>query len=129
MQHVVIGIILNEKHQVLIAQRMPHQVKPGFWEFPGGKVNSNETAFQALQRELQEEIGIHVTQAEPWLQFDYHYPHGHVLLDTWKITSFSGTPIGAEGQPIHWASFLELNQFEFPEGNRLIIEKLHHLFP
>lgn len=124
MQHVVIGIILNASQQILIARRLAHQAKGGLWEFPGGKVESNETAFQALQRELSEEIGITVKQAEPWLKFEYQYPHAHVLLDVWLVKEFSGTAIGAEGQPINWVSTAELKEFEFPDGNRFIIEKL-----
>ncbi len=124
MQHVVIGIILNADQQVLVAQRLAHQIKAGFWEFPGGKVEPNETALQALQRELQEELGIDVTEAEEWLKFDYRYPHKHVLLDIWIVKAFQGIARGAEGQPIRWISTLEFQQLQFPEGNRLIIEKL-----
>jgi 8-oxo-dGTP diphosphatase len=124
MQHVVIAIILNAEKQVLIAERMPHQVKAGYWEFPGGKVNAGETAFQALQREIFEELGVQITLAEPWLQFDFQYPHGHVLLDTWLVKSFTGEPCGAEGQPIQWVSLSDLSRFQFPEGNQLIIERL-----
>ena len=124
MVHVVIGIILNAEQQVLIAQRLPHQEKGGMWEFPGGKVEANETAFEALQRELKEEIGIEVIEAEAWTKVTYHYPHKSVLLDTWMVKKFIGTPVGAEGQPIRWKAISELGELEFPEGNRLIIEKL-----
>lgn len=124
MLHVVVGIILNAEHQVLIAQRLVHQDKGGLWEFPGGKVEAGEEAFAALQRELQEEIGIEVTHAEPWIQVDYYYPHKSVFLDTWLVSKFKGEPIGAEGQPIRWSESTDLTQLEFPEGNRPIIEKL-----
>jgi 8-oxo-dGTP diphosphatase len=124
MQHVIIGIIINAEQHVLIAQRLSHQIKAGFWEFPGGKVEAGETAFQALQREFSEEIGIEVLQGEPWLKFDYVYPHKHVLLDIWLIDQFKGVPVGAEGQPIRWVSAMEMIELQFPEGNKVIIEKL-----
>ncbi len=124
MQHIVIAIILNSNQQVLIAQRLPHQDKGGCWEFPGGKVEPNETAFQALQRELQEEINIEVTDAEQWIEFPFQYPHTAVLLDTWIVKKYVGKAIGAEGQPVQWVKLSELLQFEFPEGNQRIIEKL-----
>lgn len=127
MQHVIIGIIINADQKVLIAQRLSHQIKAGFWEFPGGKVEEGENAFQALQREFFEEIGIAVLQAESWLKFDYVYPHKHVLLDVWIIKDFAGEPRGAEGQPIRWVSIGDLMQFQFPEGNKVIIEKLIEL--
>jgi len=124
MLHVVVGIILNAEHQVLIARRLAHQEKGGLWEFPGGKVEVGEDGFVALQRELQEELGIQVVDAEPWLQVDYHYPEKSVLLDTWLVKKFIGEPVGAEGQPVRWGDSIDLKQLEFPEGNRLIIEKL-----
>jgi 8-oxo-dGTP diphosphatase len=122
--HVVIGIILNDNGQVLIARRLPHQERPGVWEFPGGKVELNESSFEALQREFQEEIGIVVNAAEHWMDVRFDYPHKSVLLDTWMISDFSGTPTGAEGQAIAWGSRQDLIEKEFPEGNRLIIDKL-----
>ncbi len=121
---MVIAIIFNANQQILIAQRQSHQEKGGAWEFPGGKVEVNESAFAALQRELREEIGIEVSKAEPWTQVEYHYPHKSVLLDTWLVKEFSGTPRGAEGQPIDWIAVADLTKREFPEGNKLVIEKL-----
>jgi 8-oxo-dGTP diphosphatase len=124
VQHVVIGIILNAEQEVLIAQRAAHQEKPGFWEFPGGKVEENETPFEALQREFKEEINISVTVADPWMKVTYEYPHKSVLLDVWMITEFTGKPMGAEGQPIRWVKKAALTELEFPEGNRPVIKKL-----
>jgi 8-oxo-dGTP diphosphatase len=124
MQHVVIGIILNQEKQILISQRLAHQEKAGCWEFPGGKVELHEAAFQALQRELKEELAIQVLEAEKWMEVQYHYPHKSVLLDTWIIKKFTGDPQGAEGQPVKWCSALELSQLSFPEGNAAIIENL-----
>jgi len=121
--HVVIGVI-TQNDQLLISQRLPHQVKGGLWEFPGGKVEANEQPWQALKRELREELDIDVLEATPWFQFEYHYPHGRVLLDIWRVQRFSGTAIGKEGQPIRWILPEALSQFEFPAGNKLIIDKL-----
>ena len=124
MQHVVIGIILNADKHILISQRLAHQEKAGCWEFPGGKVEYAEEAFDALKRELREELAIEVTEAKKWMQVEYHYPHKTVLLDTWVVKAFNGEPQGAEGQPVRWCSPLELNQLDFPEGNIAIIENL-----
>lgn len=122
--HVVIAIIFNDQQQILVAKRQAHQEKGGIWEFPGGKVEANESAFSALQRELREEIDIEVSKAENWTQVEYHYPHKSVFLDTWLVKEYSGTPKGAEGQPIEWIPVADLLQREFPEGNKLVIEKL-----
>lgn len=122
--HAVVGIIRNDLGEVLIAQRPSHKYKGGLWEFPGGKIETSETSFQALQRELKEELNIDIIAAEYWLQFQHDYSDRIVLLDTWNVTAFSGTPEGAEGQPIRWVSLDQLSQFEFPEGNCFILEKL-----
>lgn len=122
--HVAVGIIINQQGEVLIAQRPANKYKPGLWEFPGGKVEANENAFQALHRELKEEIGIEVISAEPWLQIHYDYGDRKVFLDTWKVTEFEGKPFGAEGQPVRWVKVEELKQYEFPAGNQLILSEL-----
>jgi 8-oxo-dGTP diphosphatase len=122
--HVAVGLVFNARGEILIAQRPPGKSQSGLWEFPGGKVEANETAFQALQRELFEEIGIQVITAEAWLQVEYAYSDRHVLLDTWRVTEFSGEPQGKEQQLVKWISIACLDQFQFPAGNREIIAKL-----
>lgn len=122
--HVAVGILRNTHGEVLIAQRPKNTYKGGLWEFPGGKVEAGESAFQALQRELEEELSIKVISADSWLTFQHDYSDRVVLLDTWHVTAFSGTPEGAEGQLIRWVFPHHFNQFQFPEGNRFILEKL-----
>lgn len=122
--HVAVGILRNARGEVLIAKRPLDKYKGGLWEFPGGKVEKSETVFQALQRELTEEIGIQVVAAQSWLKCEYDYLDRKVLLDTWLITEFLGDPLGNEGQLIAWVLPKDLGQYDFPEGNQLIIEKL-----
>jgi 8-oxo-dGTP diphosphatase len=121
---VAVGVILNKKREVLIAQRPPGKYQSGLWEFPGGKVEENETSYMALQRELLEEVGITVIDSEFLLQVPYNYVDRKVLLDAWLVTQFVGEPGGKENQLVQWVSVRELNQFEFPAGNKFIIEKL-----
>ncbi len=124
MMHVAVGIIRNALGEILIAQRPKDKYKGGLWEFPGGKIEPEETIFQALQRELKEELGILVLAANPWLQFQHDYTDRIVLLDVWNVIQFSGEPNGKEGQPIQWVNHQQLHQFEFPAGNQVILEKL-----
>ena len=124
MMHVAVGIVINAHGDVLIAKRPPGKYKSGLWEFPGGKVEADETVFQALQRELREEVGIQVITAQSWLQLSHDYGDRKVLLDIWKVTQFSGEPEGREGQDVRWVATHMLDQFKFPDGNRGILEKL-----
>lgn len=121
---MVVGILINTTGEVLIAERPAHKFCPGLWEFPGGKVETNEAPFAALQREFQEEIGINIQQADPWFQFTHEYPDRTILLDNWLIKTYSGNPQGAEGQVIRWVVPQNLDQFTFPEGNKIIVSKL-----
>ncbi len=122
--HVAVGIVFNERNEVLIAQRPPDKSYSGLWEFPGGKAEANETILQALKRELQEEVGIQVLAAQAWLQLDYAYSDRHVFLHIWRVLEFLGEPAGLEGQNIQWIPLNRIDQFQFLPANRDILKKL-----
>ncbi|QKT03035.1 Nudix family hydrolase [Ectothiorhodospiraceae bacterium 2226] len=118
--HVAAGAVFNARGEVLIAQRPPGKPYPGYWEFPGGKVEDGESFADALARELEEEVGIHVEQARPLLRVLHAYSDRTVLLDAWCVTRFSGVPHGREGQPVAWVSPAELERYRFPAANATI---------
>ncbi|MDY6984170.1 MAG: 8-oxo-dGTP diphosphatase MutT [Pseudomonadota bacterium] len=122
--HVVAGVILNDAGEVLLALRPKHKHKGGLWEFPGGKVEAGESPRAALARELLEEIALIVEQAEPFLMIDHDYGDKHVTLDVWRVTRFSGTPHGREGQEIAWVPVVGLENYQFPEANAAIVTAL-----
>jgi 8-oxo-dGTP diphosphatase len=76
--------------EFLLAQRPEGKVYAGYWEFPGGKVEPGESVREALVRELQEELGITVTAATPWLTREFTYPHATVRLNFWRVTQWTG---------------------------------------
>jgi 8-oxo-dGTP diphosphatase len=121
---VAVGVIQNAAQEVLIAKRPSHLHQGDLWEFPGGKVEENETVLQALKRELQEEINIEVQTAMPFMQVTHDYGDKQVLLDVWLVTTFLGDPQGMEGQPLCWVSSSTLAHYHFPAANQAIIEKL-----
>jgi len=77
-------------HEFLLAQRPTGKVYAGYWEFPGGKVETGESVRAALVRELQEELGIAVTACAPWLTRQFTYPHATVRLHFWRVTAWEG---------------------------------------
>jgi 8-oxo-dGTP diphosphatase len=99
---VAVAVILRRDGAVLLAQRMAGTPYAGYWEFPGGKLEPGETAVQALRRELNEELGIEVTLATPWLTQRYKYPHAHVELEFFRVYAWQGEPHGRDGQSIAW---------------------------
>ena len=125
MIHVAIGVLINDTQQVLVAQRPEHADHGGLWEFPGGKVEVGENIFQALCRELKEEIGIDMVAASPLIKFTHDYDQYSVLLDTWLVDKFYGEPRGAEGQAVRWVNFSELQQLKMPAASSQIISMLN----
>ena len=122
--HVAAAVIRRADGHILLAKRADQQHQGGLWEFPGGKVEAGETVPQALNRELQEEVAISVSQSSPLMQLEYAYPEKTVLLDIWLVTEFSGEPHGREGQPLRWVAIDELSSIEFPDANQPIVERL-----
>ena len=120
--HVVAGVIYNpERDKVLIAKRPIASHQGGLWEFPGGKVAPGEKAYQALCRELVEELDIVVTAASAMFSEDYNYPDKKIRLDIWKVEGFTGAARGNEGQEVSWVALDRLDAYSFPAANRSIL--------
>jgi len=119
--HVAAAVIRDSAGKILIARRADTQHQGGLWEFPGGKVEADESVSTALGRELHEELGITVTAARPLIKVRHDYPDKQVLLDVWEVSAFDGEPHGAEGQPLAWVSQRELVDYEFPAANQPIV--------
>ena len=126
--HVVAAVIYGKLNEILIARRPDHLHQGGLWEFPGGKIEANETTYQGLVRELHEEIAINVIAANPFMQVSHDYSDKHILLDVWQVTAFDGEARGAEGQECCWVSIETLlredSEYEFPQANRPILGAL-----
>ncbi len=101
---VAAGILIDDEGRYLLGQRPEGKPYAGYWEVPGGKVEKGETIFQALQRELQEELGIDIDSNEELTVLEHDYPHAYVRLYVSIIRSWSGTPKGREGQALSWES-------------------------
>ena len=101
---VAAGILLDSENRYLLGQRPEGKPYAGYWEVPGGKVEKGETVFQALRRELQEELGIDVQSSEELTVLEHDYPHAYVRLYVSIIRNWKGAPIGREGQALSWES-------------------------
>ncbi len=99
---VAAAVIVRRDGRVLLAQRPVGKVYAGYWEFPGGKFEPGETPRHALDRELREELGLHVRRAAPWLTQRYVYPHAHVELHFFRVFDWDGEPVGHDGQAFAW---------------------------
>lgn len=106
--HVAAAILQQHNGEFLLASRPAGKPWAGWWEFPGGKIEVNETPEHALIRELQEELGITPTQIQPWIIRRYDYPATHdseaktVLLHFYFVTKWQGEITAHEGQQFAW---------------------------
>ena len=121
---VVAGVLIDAAGRVLIARRRAGTEQGGKWEFPGGKRRLGESAFEALARELSEELGIAVDSAQPLLSVRHVYPRMTVDLEVWRVKRYYGTAYGREGQPVRWVAMADLGAFEFPEADRPVLRLL-----
>lgn len=99
---VAAGILLDSSGHYLLGQRPEGKPYAGYWEVPGGKIELGESVFDALKRELQEELGIDIQASEELLVLEHDYPHAYVRLHVSIIRQWQGIPQGREGQALSW---------------------------
>ena len=126
--HVAVGVIQVENDQVakqfFLTKRLENTHQGGKWEFPGGKVEEDETVAQALARELKEEVAIEVLSCQPLTIIEHDYGDKKVRLEVFVVDNFSGEPSAQEGQQEGWFTLEQLTELDFPEANKTIINML-----
>ena len=78
--NVSVGVLIDSNKKILLAQRPKSRSWSGWWEFPGGKLEKNESPEEALVRELKEEVGIIVVNYEKWVTRNYSYEEHNITL-------------------------------------------------
>jgi 8-oxo-dGTP diphosphatase len=121
--HVAVGVIVREQ-EYFLTKRLDSAHQGGKWEFPGGKVEKDETVAQALHRELQEEIAIDILSCYPLIEIDHDYGDKKVRLDVYVVDNFQQEPVAQEGQQSGWFTLDELIKLDFPAANAAIVEAL-----
>ena len=99
---VAVGVLIDAAGRFLLTSRPEGKVYAGYWEFPGGKLEAGETVAQALRRELHEELGISIGEAQPWQEEVMDYPHARVRLHFCKVFDWAGDFEMREGQTMAW---------------------------
>lgn len=127
---VAVAILMQPNGEYLLASRPNGKGWAGWWEFPGGKIESGETPEHALIREAQEELGITPTQIQPWIKRRYDYPATHdaeaktVLLHFFFVHAWQGELQAREGQQFAWQHPRKLNASPVLPANAPIMQAL-----
>lgn len=120
---LVVAGVARSGDKVLLTERMPGSHLEGTWEFPGGKVDLDETPEEALIREWKEELAVEIRDLRPWT-FAYHrYPEKTVLILFFHV-QVVGEPVPQEGQKMGWIPRSELAKLPMPAADKALIEDL-----
>lgn len=122
--NVSVGLLVNQEGKVLITQRPSHVSYGNFWEFPGGKIETGETAEMALLREIQEELNVSV-MSYGYIGFVRHQtPEFLINLYGFCVKHFEGIPLPQTLQlDLRWVEFKELSNYSFPEATVQLISR------
>lgn len=99
---VAVGVLFQSNGDFLMTSRPSGKVYAGYWEFPGGKIEADESVDQALRRELNEELGIMIGEVQPWRIGLIDYPHAFVRLHFCKVFDWVGELQMREMQHFAW---------------------------
>jgi len=127
--HVSAVALIDVDGRVLIAQRPKGKSMAGLWEFPGGKIEQDETPEQALIRELYEELGIETWESclAPLTFASHTYEDFHLLMPLFACRKWKGTPQSREGQALKWVRLNNLGDYPMPPADEPLIAMLRDL--
>lgn len=123
---VVAAAIIDSKGRVLLAQRPKGKSMAGLWEFPGGKLESNESPEEALCRELHEELGITVEKKDliPFKFSSHAYQEFHLLMPLYLCNRWRGELTAREGQSLCWVEMRHLHDYPAPAADIPLFDAL-----
>jgi 8-oxo-dGTP diphosphatase len=121
--------LIDVDGRVLLAQRPEGKSMAGLWEFPGGKIEPNETPEAALIRELEEELGISTWQSclAPLTFASHSYDRFHLLMPLFACRKWEGTPQPRENQALKWVRPNDLRSYPMPQADIPLVAMLRDL--
>ena len=121
--------VVVHNNKILIAQRKKTMKQGGLWEFPGGKIEPNETAIECICREFMEELGMVVYVGDYLEEMTYTYPDiGDFHFDVYWATCDSPNPRKMEAhEQIAWVDIDGLDNYTFCPADIPLVEKLKNI--
>jgi len=126
---VVACALVDADRRVLIARRSEGGSMAGLWEFPGGKVEKDESPEAAIIRELDEELGIQTKQAclAPLTFASHIYQNFHLLMPLYVCRKWHGTPVAREHDALKWVRPGAMRDYPMPPADEPLIAHLFDL--
>lgn len=117
----VVAAIIIDNSKYFVTQRGYGEWK-GYWEFPGGKIEVNETPEDALKREIREELETEINVGDKVCTIEYDYPKFHLSMDCFYAKVSSGRLVLKEHEAAKWLSKSEFDNVEWLQADKMIIE-------
>ena len=123
---VVAAALVDPDNRILIARRPAGKMLAGLWEFPGGKVEPNESPEAALVRELREELGIETSPGclYPSSFVSHRYDKFHLLMPLYVLRNWQGNPTAHEHSALAWVKPGGLRDYPMPPADAPLIQAL-----
>ena len=123
---IVCAALIDGDGKVLLQQRPPGKAMAGLWEFPGGKIAASESPEAALCRELKEELGLDIAEANlaPFGFASHRYDSFHILLLLYRCRQWNGAPVAREGQSLPWVEPSAISAYPMPEADKPLVAML-----
>lgn len=120
----VVGAAILENGRCLVAQRGPSMHDAGRWEFPGGKVEPGERPTQALEREIREELALHIEVGAHLGRGVADTPDRRIVLDVYLARRSGGTLQLAEHAAIRWIESADIPSLDWAPADRPVLPAL-----
>ena len=128
---IVVSIaLINDVNEILLSKRPKNKHLSGYWEFPGGKVETNEAPEKALIREIKEELNIDINNKciAPLSFSEFDYEEFQLLLLLYVCRRWEGEPMSMENNELKWVKPNMLRNFKMPPADDSLIYCVQDLF-
>ena len=121
--------LVDWQGKVLISLRSENKILSNLWEFPGGKIKSNESPDIAIIREVKEELSLDINKKSlnPVSFNTYTYENFHATIFFYICRAWKGTPLSKEKQKILWVEIDKLKKYNFLPGSNKFVSVLNNL--
>ena len=119
------AILENKKSEILINSRIKKNNLKSYWEFPGGKLKNGENFYDAIKRELFEELSINIINPVHFYFTKYSYSKFNLIMHTFKIEKWYGDIISMDGEQLMWVNRMMLKKLKLLHGNAEIVQLLN----